>query len=90
MNARYNLVYLAVALMLIAPALQAGEPPTRATAGPQVDCQSLKDMDYSTMDLFAVRAMERECAQSVRVAQESACKCKGCMELAQHHPRDDS
>lgn len=89
MNARYNLVHLAVALMLIAPASHAGEPAARAMAKPQVDCQALKDMDYSTMDLFAVRAMEQECAQQVRVAQKSACKCKGCTELAQHHPRGD-
>jgi hypothetical protein len=46
-------------------------------------------MDYSTMDLFAVRAMERECAKQERVAHQAACQCKQCMEVAQHHPRDD-
>lgn len=89
MNARYDLVCMAAILMLIAPASQAGEPATRATVGTHVDCESLKHMDYSTMDLFVVRALERECAQQARVAHEAACKCGECTHLAQHHSRDD-
>jgi hypothetical protein len=89
MNARCQLVCMAAALMLIVSASQAGEPATRAVAKPEVDCESLKHMDYSTMDLVALRAMERACAQQVRVAHAMACKCEGCTHVAQHHSRDD-
>lgn len=87
MNARYSLVSLAAALMFIAPASQAEKPAAGATSPPRIECQALKDMDYSTMDLVALRDMERVCAQQVqaRVAQAPACGCSAsCSHMAHH------
>ncbi|MCG2601055.1 MAG: hypothetical protein KBO59_26495 [Achromobacter sp.] len=92
MNARYSLVSLAAALMFIAPASQAENPAPGATMAPRIDCQALKDMDYSTMDLVALRDMERACAlqTEARVAQAPACGCSAsCSHVAHQSPASD-
>lgn len=92
MNARYSLVSLAAVLMFIAPASQAEKPARSSTAPPRIDCQALKDMDYSTMDLVVLRDMERACAPQAqsRVAQAPACGCSAsCSHVAHHTPEGD-
>lgn len=92
MNARYSLVSLAAVLMFITPASQAEKPAPGATSPPRIDCQALKDMDYSTMDLVAVRDMERACAPQAqaRVGQAAACGCSAsCSHVVHHSPEGD-